>query len=237
MTSIPPLNLQHHPRLPQHVAIIMDGNGRWAKAHQVPTIAGHKAGADVARAIVERAHGLGIQYLTLYTFSTENWKRNPSWIQEMMEFLRYYLNEEAQDLIQNNVRVKIIGDTSKFPGDLQELLQKLEEESAHNTGLTLMIALGYGARDEIVRAVQKMLQAGEGEVTEAIFASYLDTKGIPDPDVLIRTSGEKRTSNFLLWQLAYAELIFVEDYWPDFTPQKFDQALEEYLKRERRYGN
>lgn len=229
-------------RIPQHVAIVMDGNGRWATRQGVSTIAGHRAGEQAARAIVRHAGNLGIEYLTLYTFSSENWKRPKLWVEELMGLLRYFLRNEIKELVDNNVHLKVIGDRSLLDSDIRSMIHEAEEATANNDGLHLQLAISYGGRDDITRAVQKIAEEisngtlSPTDINESIISAHLDTTGIPDPDLLIRTSGEMRISNFLLWQLAYSEFIFVEEYWPDFTPALLDEAIEEFQNRERRFG-
>jgi undecaprenyl diphosphate synthase len=218
----------------------MDGNGRWARQRNLPIIAGHKAGAEAARDITKTAIEHGIKYLTLYTFSSENWHRSQEWIDDLFGLLRWYLRYEIASLHTNNIRLMSIGDRDRLPDDVRKLIHSAEEKTKNNTALTVVLALSYGARDEIVRATKKIIndiQNGKHlELTEDVFASYLDTKNVPDPDLLIRTSGELRLSNYLLWQLAYAEFIFIDMYWPDFTPAEFTKALYEFTNRQRRFG-
>jgi len=227
---------------PTHVAIIMDGNGRWAKSRFLPRSAGHKKGMETVRSVVRAAGELGIRYLTLFGFSSENWKRPQSEISDLMGLLRIYLQREAKSLHEQNVRLRIIGDRTKLAKDIQDKLVEVEALTEKNTGLTLCIALSYGSRNEIVLAAQKIaekLQAGvitSEEITEEAFSAALFTHDVPDPDVLIRTSGEQRISNFLLWQIAYTELVFVDTLWPDFTKTDLIHALREFGQRERRYG-
>lgn len=228
--------------LPQHVAIIMDGNGRWAEKNHASTISGHRMGAEATRKIVQHAATRGIRYLTLYTFSSENWLRPQGWIDELMGLLRYNLKNQVQDLAENGVCLKVIGDRTKLPPDIVSLIEESEAKTAGNTRITLLMALSYGGRDEILFAAKKMaeqVQAGAlkvEDITPDVFSHNLYTKGIPDPDLLIRTSGEKRISNFLLWQMAYTEFVFSPTLWPDFSADDFDQALQTYQQRERRYG-
>jgi len=227
---------------PTHVAIIMDGNGRWAKSRFLPRNAGHKKGMETVRSVVRAAGELGIRYLTLFGFSSENWKRPQSEISDLMGLLRIYLQREVKSLHEQNVRLRIIGDRTKLAKDIQDKLVEVEALTEKNTGLTLCIALSYGSRNEIVLAAQKIaekLQAGvitSEEITEEAFSAALFTHDVPDPDVLIRTSGEQRISNFLLWQIAYTELVFVDTLWPDFTKTDLIHALREFGQRERRYG-
>lgn len=225
---------------PRHVAIIMDGNGRWAKKNNLSTIAGHKAGADATKRITEAAVACGVRYLTLYTFSSENWQRDQRWIDDLFGLLGWYLENEINYLNENNVCLRAIGDRSRLPQKIQKLLKNAEEKTKNNTKLTILLALSYSGRDEIVRAVNDIINDAKAGTLDTIdeqsFASYLDTKGIPDPDLLIRTSGEKRLSNFLLWQFAYSEFVFNDVLWPDFTKEHFEKALYEFKNRERRYG-
>lgn len=228
--------------IPKHVALILDGNGRWAKKRGLPRTAGHKQGCVTAEQTVEDAARLGIKYLTVYGFSTENWKRSVEEVGALMQLFRYYLKRLLKVAKENNVRVKMIGDRMRFDRDIIEGINRLEEETKGNTGMTFVIAVNYGGRDEIRRAVKKMMtDAKEGRldpesVTEETVASYLDTAGIPDPDLLIRTSGEIRLSNYLLWQLAYSEFYITDCLWPDFSREELIKAIAQYNKRERRFG-
>lgn len=228
--------------IPKHVAIIMDGNGRWAKARSLPTIAGHRAGAKAAEEVVSRAAEIGVDCITLWAFSSENWQREQAWVEELMGLFRWYLQHSVDKLMQNNVRMKIIGDRTTFATDLQDLMNSVEERTQQNTGITLVLALGYGGRDDIRRATQKIatdVQNGilrPEDITEDLISKSLDTKFCPDPDLLIRTSGELRISNYLLWQMAYTEYVFVDCFWPDFGAKQLDLAIEQYSKRHRRYG-
>ena len=241
LLSVPPI-APSLSRLPRHVAIIMDGNGRWADQNKVSTISGHRMGAEATRKIVHHAAQRGIQYLTLYAFSAENWLRPQGWVDELMGLLRYNLKNQFQDLADNGVCLKVIGDRSRLPADIVSLIEDSETKTAQNKRITLMMALSYGGRDEILYATKKLagqVKAGELEIdaiTPETFSSNLYTAGAPDPDLLIRTSGENRISNFLLWQMAYTEFVFSPTLWPDFSPDDFDQALETYQQRERRYG-
>ncbi|MCP4328806.1 MAG: isoprenyl transferase [Alphaproteobacteria bacterium] len=227
---------------PTHVAIIMDGNGRWARARGLPRTAGHRRGAESVRRAVETARTIGISYLTLYGFSSENWKRPPNEVDDLMGLLRLYLRSEIKDLSRNSVRVRVIGDRGKLPTDIVDLIEDAEQTTVGNSALTLIVALSYGARAEITaaaRCVARKVKSGElepNDVDEHVFERFLSTDGIPDPDLLIRTSGEQRLSNFLLWQCAYAELVFVDTLWPDFTRDDFEDAIDEFRRRERRYG-
>ena len=227
---------------PTHVAVIMDGNGRWATARGLPRIAGHQRGADAVRVAVEGCRDLGISYLTLYAFSSENWKRPPAEVDDLMGLLRLYLRRELAELDANGVRVRFIGEREQLADDIVGLIEHAETTTRDNGALTLVIALNYGSQDEIVRACRAVaadVQAdliALGSIDKSLFSKYLETKGIPDPDLIIRTSGEQRLSNFLLWQAAYAELIFVNTNWPDFSRQTLEDAISEYHRRERRYG-
>ena len=227
---------------PVHVAIIMDGNGRWATARGLPRIAGHKRGAEAVRETVRAAGEFGVGYLTLFGFSSENWKRPTSEVQDLMGLLRVYLRGEVAELHRNRVRFRVVGDRARFAADTIALIDEAEALTAANAGLTLTLALSYGGRQEIVEAARSLAQdarAGRldpGAIDEGIFASRLFTADIPDPDLLIRTSGEMRISNFLLWQCAYTELAFLDVLWPDFTRKHFEQALREFGGRERRWG-
>lgn len=229
-------------RPPTHVAVIMDGNGRWATARGLPRIAGHQRGADAVRVAVEGCRDLGISYLTLYAFSSENWKRPPAEVDDLMGLLRLYLRRELAKLDSNGVRVRFIGEREQLAPDIVSLIEHAESTTLDNTALTLVIALNYGSQDEIVRAcrlIATQVKADElsvDAVDKTLFARYLETDGIPDPDLIIRTSGEQRLSNFLLWQAAYAELVFVDTNWPDFTQQTLEDAINEFHRRERRYG-
>jgi undecaprenyl diphosphate synthase len=228
--------------LPRHIAIIMDGNGRWAKARGLPRIAGHRRGAEAARGTVIAAAELGVPYLTLFGFSSENWKRPSSEIQDLMGLLRYYLRGEIAELHRNGVRLKVIGDLGTLDPDIISLIEHAEAMTRENTRIILTIALSYGARAEIiaaVRAIARQVASGGLAATaidEECFARHLFTAELPDPDLLIRTSGELRISNFLLWQSAYSELVFTKTLWPDFSKRDLQQAIDEYCGRERRYG-
>jgi undecaprenyl diphosphate synthase len=227
---------------PVHVAIIMDGNGRWAKARGLPRIAGHRRGADAVRETVRAAGELGVSYLTLFGFSSENWKRPATEVQDLMGLLRVYLRSEVAELARNGVRFRVVGERARFAADTIALIEEAETLTAANTGLALTLALSYGGRQEIVAAAKRLARlavAGDVDpeaIDEEMFGRYLFTADIPDPDLLIRTSGEMRISNFLLWQCAYAELAFPDVLWPDFTKSHFEQALREFQGRERRWG-
>jgi undecaprenyl diphosphate synthase len=228
--------------LPRHIAIIMDGNGRWAKRRHLPRAVGHQRGADAVRRAVEGCRELGVSYLTLYAFSSENWKRPASEVGDLMSLLRVYLRKELADLHKNNIRLRFIGNRERLAQDIIDLINQSEGTTAGNTGMTLVIALNYGSQNEIVeatRAIARDVREGRLEVeaiNEGVFSGYLQTAAIPDPDLLIRTSGEKRLSNFLLWQSAYSELVFLDTLWPDFTKDSLIEAIQEFTNRERRYG-
>lgn len=229
-------------KIPEHVAIILDGNGRWAKEHNLPRKMGHAEGCKTVERTVEDAARLGIKYLTVYGFSTENWKRSEEEVGALMQLFRYYMKRLLKIAKVNNVRVKMIGERSRFALDIVEGINRLEEETKENTGLTFIIAVNYGSRDEIRRAVQRIAaEVADGTIdpqliTEEVIANHLDTAGIPDPDLLIRTSGEIRLSNYLLWQCAYTEIYITDIYWPDFNKEELVKAIENYNKRDRRFG-
>jgi undecaprenyl diphosphate synthase len=231
-----------HGAAPGHVAIIMDGNGRWARARGLPRTAGHSRGAEAVRRTVKAAAEAGVRYLTLFGFSSENWKRPASEIDDLMGLLRHYLKREIDELHKNGIRLNVIGDRQRLGADIVTLITEAERRTASNQRLNLTIALSYGSRDEIVAAARKAMQAAvDGtlkpeQLNEQAFSGFLLTADMPDPDLLIRTSGEKRISNFLLWQCAYAEFVFIERQWPDFDQDDFNSAIQEYLGRTRRYG-
>jgi len=230
------------PAPPAHVAIIMDGNGRWAKSRGLPRIAGHRRGADAVRRSVAAAAEFGIAYLTLFGFSSENWRRPVDEIDDLMGLLRHYLRGEIAELHSNRVRLRVIGERSRLPADIVTLIDNAESLTNDNAGLRLTIALSYGGRAEIARAARAVAEAVKAgrlapeAVDESLFARYLFTVEMPDPDLVIRTSGEQRISNFLLWQTAYSELVFTETLWPDFGKADLEKALRDYHGRERRYG-
>jgi undecaprenyl diphosphate synthase len=229
-------------RLPHHLAIIMDGNGRWAKQRMLRRIVGHQRGVETARLMVEECSSLGIRYLTLYAFSAENWLRPKTEVKALMTLLKKYIRSETPRMMKNNIRFNVIGDRSELPPDVEQEVTDALTQTAANSGMVLTLALSYGSRQEIVRAAKQMagdLTAGRiaaDRVDERLFNSYLYTSDIPDPDLLIRTSGEMRISNFLLWQLAYAELYFCDVNWPDFGKKDLYRALHDYQSRERRFG-
>ncbi|MCK5296747.1 MAG: isoprenyl transferase [Alphaproteobacteria bacterium] len=227
---------------PAHVAIIMDGNGRWAKARNLPRTVGHKNGVKAVKVAIENACEIGVSYLTLFGFSSENWNRSDEEVNALMGLFRVYLNSEISKLHDNGIRVRFIGERSKLADDIVNLIEKAEEKTCNNKAMTLIVALSYSGRDEIVEASKRIAsdvvkgQIKLSDITEETFASRLFTADIPDPDILIRTSGEQRISNFLLWQLAYTELIYTDTLWPDFSKTDFENAINEYYKRDRRYG-
>ena len=225
-------------RLPQHVAVIMDGNGRWAAQRHLPRVEGHRAGIESVRDIVESSARLGIRVLTLYAFSVENWKRPATEVSTLMSLLKRYLRLELNTLLRNNIRFQVIGRESELADDIRRELAMAEEKTTGNTGMLFNIALNYGGRAEIVEAVKRLLASGvrAEEVDEQRFAGFLYTAGQPDPDLLIRTSGEMRVSNFLLWQIAYAEIWVTDTLWPDFRKRDLLEAILAYQKRDRRYG-
>ncbi|OQY20315.1 MAG: isoprenyl transferase [Desulfobacteraceae bacterium 4572_35.1] len=228
--------------LPQHLAIIMDGNGRWAQLKGLPRIAGHQRGVNTVRNVVKKCANLGVRYLTLYAFSSENWKRPAGEVQALMSLLGVYLESEMELLQENGIRLQVIGDLTKLPEKISKSLQHSVSTTQENSGMTLTLALSYGARDEIVRATQRLMidvNAGKivvADISEESFSAYLDTATMPDPDLLIRTSGEMRISNFLLWQSAYTELYFCSCFWPEFDDEQLQLALEDYSGRCRRFG-
>ena len=229
-------------RVPEHIAIILDGNGRWAKKRLMPRNYGHMQGSKAVELVCEEAYNIGVKYLTVYAFSTENWQRPSDEVQAIMKLLRNYLKDCIKTTSKNNMRVRILGDKAGLDDDIREQIDKLEKESSKNTGLNFQIAINYGSRDEMVRAMRRLsadIASGiikESDITEETFSSYLDTRGIPDPDMIIRTSGEQRLSNFLMWQSAYSEFYFPEVLWPDFNRKELVKAIEAYNKRDRRYG-
>ena len=228
--------------IPKHIALILAGNGRWAKKRGLPRTMGHKEGCVTVEKTVELAARMGVEYLTVYGFSTENWKRSAEEVGALMQLFRYYMVRLLKIASANNVRVKMIGDRTRFDRDIIDGIDRLEADTRDNTGLTFVIAVNYGGRDEIARAAKRLAAdcaAGRQDadtITEEVFASYLDTAGIPDPDLLIRTSGELRLSNYLLWQLAYTELYVTDCLWPDFDKAELEKAVIAYNKRDRRYG-
>lgn len=229
-------------KMPSHIAIIMDGNGRWAKARKLPRTMGHKAGVETIRRIIKETHRLEIKYLTLYAFSTENWKRPKDEVGALMKLLVEYLRNELQELHENGVVIKVLGDISKVPEDCQMEIEKAIELTKNNTGVVVNIAFNYGGRDEILRAVKNIaLDCKSGtididNIDDSLFENYLYTSGIPDPDLIIRPSGEQRISNFLLWQCAYSEFSYLNINWPDFREEHLRKAIYDYQNRDRRFG-
>lgn len=229
-------------RLPKHIAIIMDGNGRWAKSRKKSRTYGHKAGSKALEKVLNAADALGISHLTVYAFSTENWQRPKDEVDSLMNLLRNYLKKYLRDSDKNNIKIDILGDKTKLDNDIQEQIRELEIKTSGKSGLNLHIALNYGSRDEMIRAVRKMGQdileskLNVDSIDQDTISMYLDTKNIPDPDLLIRTSGEQRLSNFLLWQIAYSELYFCDKLWPDFDDNDLYKAIYEFQNRNRRFG-
>jgi undecaprenyl diphosphate synthase len=228
--------------VPEHVAIIMDGNGRWAKQRGLPRTMGHRKGVDAVRETVRAAGDAGVRYLTLFAFSSENWRRPETEVSDLLGLLKAFIRRDLSELHRQNVRVKVIGDRQSLRNDILNLLLEAEETTKANTALTLVIAFNYGSRDEISRAMMSLAKDVESgrlraqDITPALINARLDTAGIPDPDLIIRTSGEERLSNFLLWQAAYSEFIFLPEYWPDFSRELFYSALETFAARDRRFG-
>ncbi len=229
-------------QLPKHIAIIMDGNGRWAAKRALPRKAGHKAGAEAFEQLITDARDLGLEHITVYAFSTENWKRSDEEVQAIMDLMRHYLKNSFQWFLKDNVKMHIIGDISRLDKDIQEQIREVEEKSKEKNGMTVHIALNYGGRDELRRSIQKIAEKAVNgeialqEITEETIGDCLDTAGAPDPELLIRTSGEKRISNFLLWQLAYTEFYFTDVLWPDFGKDDLLKAIYYYQNRDRRFG-
>ncbi|KJF26021.1 UDP pyrophosphate synthase [Clostridium aceticum] len=232
----------HQEKVPQHVGIIMDGNGRWAKKRNLPRTLGHRAGVNAIREVIKTASNIGVKYLTLYAFSTENWKRSTDEVSALMKLLIEYLKKEVSELHKNNVKINTIGDLTKFPKAVSAEIDRAKELTKNNEGLCVNIALNYGSRDEMVRCVKNIAEKLLSEalemkdIDENLIKIHLDTGDCPDPDLLIRTSGEYRLSNFLLWQVAYTELWFSDVYWPDFTGAHLLEAIEDFKNRQRRYG-
>ncbi|MDR3266573.1 MAG: isoprenyl transferase [Tannerella sp.] len=229
-------------RLPQHVAIIMDGNGRWAKAHSLDRSEGHREGVVSVRKVVEAAVAIGLKYLTVYTFSTENWNRPQEEVEALMSLMVAAIDRETPDLMKNNVKLEAIGDMERMPDEVRKTLESCMKQTSANTGTTLVLALSYSSRWEILEAVKNIVEKVKyrmmdvEDINEKKFSEYLTTSAFPDPDLLIRTGGEKRISNFLLWQLSYAELYFTDLYWPDFRENEFYEAILSFQNRERRFG-
>jgi len=228
--------------MPQHVAIIMDGNGRWANARGLPRSAGHRKGVEALRTAVRAAGEMGIEYLTIFSFSSENWSRPPAEVSFLLDLMRHFVRQDVAELHRENVRIRIIGERAGLAPDIVALIEETEQRTRANTGLTLIVAFNYGSRQEIAGAVREIALAVKAgriapeSITPELFGGFLSTEGIPDPDLLIRTSGEQRLSNYLLWQCAYTEFVFVDEYWPDFNRDTMQRAISEYLTRERRFG-
>jgi len=242
MSAEPRLSAQALANLPQHIAVIMDGNGRWAKQRGLPRVEGHRNGVESVRAIVRAAGEAGVKYLTLYAFSVENWNRPKDEVDTLMKYLARFLKNEIGELNRNNVRLEAVGQIWRLPEAVQQQLAKTQAALAKNNGLTLILALSYGARTEIIEAVRSLAaKAKDGtldpaEINERVFSEHLYTRHFPDPDLLIRTSGEMRVSNFLLWQISYAEFVVTQVLWPDFRKAQLFEAIEEYARRHRRFG-
>ncbi|WP_420409263.1 isoprenyl transferase [Hoeflea sp.] len=236
------MQLEQPSKTPRHVAIIMDGNGRWANARGLPRTAGHRAGVERVREAVKTAHEARIEYLTLFAFSSENWKRPQAEVSDLMSILRYFIRKDLAELHRENVCVKVIGCRESLQPDIRALLEEAENRTRGNTGVTLVIAFNYGARNELSRAVRMIAESVKSgrldpaAIDDLTLSAFVDTAGIPDPDLVIRTSGEQRLSNFLLWQAAYSEFVFMPCLWPDFDRAAFFEALEEYRRRDRRFG-
>ncbi|MBO6181021.1 isoprenyl transferase [bacterium] len=222
----------------KHIAIIMDGNRRWAKEHNLPSAAGHKKGVTSLRNVVRACDEFGVKYLTVYAFSTENWKRSKEEVDFLMDLVAVTLKNELDDMNKENVKISFIGDRLKLSDKLQKVISNAQEKTKNNTGVNLQIALNYGSRDEIVNAVKSIIDTGykSDDITADVISKHLYTKDIPDPDILIRTGGEKRISNYLLWQIAYSEVIVVDEYWPEFDRCSLLKCIEEFNRRQRRYG-
>jgi undecaprenyl diphosphate synthase len=223
-------------RIPQHIAIIMDGNGRWARERGLPRAEGHRQGAEAIEKIVAACRERNVRYLTLYTFSEENWNRPSEEILALMQLLRHFLISKRQEMMEKGIRFRTIGEVEKLPSDVQAEIVRTREATAGGDRMDLVVALSYGSKQEICRAVNSVIRRGSCSITPEVLAGELDTAGIPDPDLLIRTSGEYRISNFLLWQLAYAELYFTDTLWPDFDEAELDRAIDSFSERERRFG-
>ncbi len=229
-------------QLPNHIGIIMDGNRRWAKKHHLPVGVGHSKGAETFKNLAIYCNKIGLKYMTVYAFSTENWKRSQTEISTLMLLFKKYIDDVLNKFDDENIRIKFIGDNSKFPEEIKKGIQNVENQTASKTGMHLNIAMNYGSRAEIVHAAQEIIKEiiggklDEKDINEKTFSDNLYTKDLPDPDLIIRTAGEQRLSNFLLWQAAYAEFYFSDVLWPDFNEKEFDKAIEEYLKRNRKFG-
>ena len=220
----------------KHIAIIMDGNRRWASGKYLPAAAGHKKGVEALKTTLKACHEFGVKYLTVYAFSTENWNRKPEEVNFLMDLLAHTIGNELDELHENQVVIKFIGDTTRLSDKLQKILNNAEEVTKNNTGVNLQIAFNYGSRAEIVKAVKEIVDSGEKEITEETVSKHLYTANIPDPDLLIRTGGEMRVSNYLLWQIAYSEFIVIPEFWPEFDKQKLAECIKEFNNRNRRWG-
>jgi len=220
----------------KHIAVIMDGDRRWAKERNLPSAVGHKKGVDALKATMRACDDFGIKYLTVYAFSTENWNRKPEEVNFLMDLLGQTLKNELKEMHENNVVISFIGDTKKLSDNLQKILQNAVETTKNNTGVNLQIAFNYGSRAEIVKAVKEIIDSGEKDISEELISKHLYTSNIPDPDLLIRTGGEMRVSNYLLWQIAYSEFIVIPEFWPEFDKQKLAECVEEFNNRNRRWG-
>ena len=235
--------MEKENKIPRHIAIIMDGNGRWAKKRNLPRTEGHRRGIRVVEEMIEEAARLGVEVLSLYTFSTENWKRPRKEIDMLLGALENFLKSRVDKLIKNNLKLRTMGEVDKFPPSIRKLLDEVKDKTKNNTGLVVNLALNYGARSELLKAIKELSsdaiekKLDINNLDEKLFSSYLYTKDLPDPDLLIRTSGEMRISNFMLWQLSYAELYFSEKFWPEFAKDDLNKAIEEFQKRERRFGD
>jgi undecaprenyl diphosphate synthase len=229
-------------RFPRHVALIMDGNGRWANERMLPRTAGHRQGVEALRGTIRAAGDLGIEYLTIFSFSSENWARPRDEVNDLLDILRRFIRQDVAELHAAGVCIKVIGERGDLEPDIISLLEESEKLTRHNSGMRLVVAFNYGSRQEIARAARALAEACAGgylkpcEISPEVFATYLDTRDIPDPDLLIRTSGEERLSNFLLWQSAYTEFVFVDEHWPDFNRESLERAIECYMSRDRRFG-
>lgn len=220
----------------KHIAVIMDGNRRWAKGKGLPSAVGHKKGVEALKTTLKACHDFGVKYLTVYAFSTENWNRKPEEVNFLMDLLAHTIGNELDELHENQVVIKFIGDITKLSDKLQKILKNAEEVTKNNTGVNLQIAFNYGSRAEIVKAVKEIVESGEKEITEDTISKHLYTSDIPDPDMLIRTGGEMRVSNYLLWQIAYSEFIVIPEFWPEFDKQKLAECIKEFNNRNRRWG-
>ena len=220
----------------KHIAIIMDGNRRWAREKGLPSAVGHKKGVDALKTTLKACHEFGVKYLTVYAFSTENWNRKPEEVNFLMDLLAHTIGDELDELHENQVVIKFIGDTTRLSDKLQKILNNAEEVTKNNTGVNLQIAFNYGSRAEIVKAVKEIIESGEKEITEDTISRHLYTSNIPDPDLLIRTGGEMRVSNYLLWQIAYSEFIVIPEFWPEFDKEKLAECIKEFNNRNRRWG-